>query len=268
MLLQATDIRVRHHESHPPVLAGVSLELAAGELLAVVGANGSGKSTLARALTGLVSLEAGTVGGRTAAGGAPRVGLVLQDPASQFVAATVADDVAFGPEGAGIDPAVIRQVVPALVEEVGLAAQAARDPAFLSGGQQQRAAIAAILACDVDVLVLDEPTAMLDAAGRAAFRAQARALIGGRGAIWITQDADEVATCDRVLVLEAGIVAWTGTVRAYIAAPHVARSFGLALPAAARIAHELADRGAWPSGVAIPLDVAELDAAIAGAHGA
>jgi hypothetical protein len=91
---------------------------------------------------------------------------------------------------------------------------------------------------------------------------------GGRGAIWITQEADEIACCDRVLVLEAGRVAWTGTTRDYVHAPEVAASFELELPAAARIAHALRTRGAWPDGVEIPLHLDALERLLAAAHGA
>lgn len=258
MLLRADDLVVRHHRSLPPTLAGVGIEVDAGELVAVVGSNGSGKSTLARALTGLVELESGRITGSGSR--PPRVGLVLQDPAAQLVAATVADEVALGAEAAGRAPAEVAATVERHVLLQALVAVRHRDPAMLSGGQQQRVAVAAIGACDVDVLVLDEPTALLDPQARRAFAASVRELAAGRGVVWITQEADEVARCDRVVVLEAGTVAWTGTAREYVARPEVAGSFGLELPAAARIAHALAAAGAWPDAGdgSWPLEVREL----------
>ncbi|MCW2956810.1 MAG: cobalt transporter [Thermoleophilia bacterium] len=217
------------------MLDAVSFELRAGERLAVVGPNGSGKSTLARVLAGLLEPEAGTVrgaDGRTP----PRVGLVLQDPAAQFVAATVADDVAFGPEGAGVAPGVIRHRVAELLRATGLDPLAAHDPLRLSGGEQQRAALAALVACDLDVLVLDEPTSMLDAAARGRFIADLPAHAGARGVVWVTQEAEEVAACHRVLALQEGRIAWLGDVRDYVASPDIAAALGLELPAAARTA--------------------------------
>ncbi|MCW2923476.1 MAG: cobalt transporter ATP-binding protein [Thermoleophilia bacterium] len=264
MLLRATDLVVRHHPSLPPVLAGVSLEVGSGELVAVVGSNGSGKSTLARALAGLVEVESGSVTGGEG-GGAPRVGLVLQDPAAQLVAATVADELALGPEGAGHPPTQVAAVVDALVRAHRLDALWARDPGTLSGGQQQRVAVAAIEACDVDVLVLDEPTALLDAGARERFGATVRGDAGQRGVVWITQVADDVARCDRVVVLDAGVVVWHGAVGDYLEAPQVAATYGLELPASARVAHALRARGAWPSGATIPRELAGLVPVLAGA---
>jgi energy-coupling factor transporter ATP-binding protein EcfA2 len=256
MLLRVLDLVVRHHPSHPPVLAGVGLEVAAGELVAVVGANGSGKSTLGRALAGLEPIESGHVVGVD--GRAPRVGLVLQDPAAQLVSATTADEIALGPQAAGMLPVAVdgRARTTALRHRLG--AVWARDPGALSGGQQQRVAIASIDACDVDVLVLDEPTAMLDEPARAQLVEELRELANGRGVVWITQVADEVAACDRVVILDAGVVVWSGAIDEYVADPARAATFDLDLPVAARVAHDLAARGMWPSGVAIPSSTERL----------
>lgn len=256
MLLHADGLVVRQHPALPPTLAGIDLTVGAGEVVAVVGANGSGKSTLGRALVGLVELEAGTIIGRD--GALVRVGLVLQDPAAQLVAVTVADEVALGPEASGLLAPEVAARVKRQLRLQRLGEVAARDPRALSGGQQQRVAVAAIGACDVQVLVLDEPTALLDPAARATFAAQVRDFAAGRGVVWITQEADEVAHCDRVVVLEAGTVAWAGSAREYVAQPHVAHSFGLELPAAARIAHDLRAAGALPDDVPIPLWPQEL----------
>ncbi|MEO6867093.1 MAG: ATP-binding cassette domain-containing protein, partial [Gaiellales bacterium] len=110
MLLHATRLVVRHHPSLPPALNGVDLHVAAGEVVGIVGSNGSGKSTLARALVGLLELESGAVRG-SGHGGVARVGLVLQDPAAQLIAVTVADEIALGPEGAGQPPTSVAQRV-------------------------------------------------------------------------------------------------------------------------------------------------------------
>jgi energy-coupling factor transport system ATP-binding protein len=222
----------------------------AGELIAVVGANGSGKSTLGRALAGLVPLEAGRVVGR--GGSAARVGLVLQDPAAQLIAATVADEIALGVQSRGAGSQRVGSRVDDAVTAHRLESIWHRDPARLSGGQQQRVAMAAIDACDVDVLVLDEPTALLDPPARHAFAARLREGIGGRGAVWITQEPDEVAACDRLIVLDAGQLVWQGSVDQWVADPSLAATWGLDLPVAARLAHALAASGAWSGGVPIP----------------
>ncbi|MCW2922543.1 MAG: cobalt transporter ATP-binding protein [Thermoleophilia bacterium] len=258
MLLRAIELVVRHHPSLPPVLDRVSLDLAAGELVAIVGANGSGKSTLARALAGLVQLESGTISGPAHRG--PRVGLVLQDPAAQLVAVTVADELALGPQHAGVAAPQVASIAESNARLQHLEQVWAREPATLSGGQQQRVATAAIAACDVEVLVLDEPTALLDEPSRRAFAARIRSLAGSRAVAWITQEPDEVAACDRVVVLDAGALVWHGSTDAWLADPTIAATWDLDLPAAARIAHALAARGVSVAGGA---RAATLDEVIA-----
>jgi energy-coupling factor transporter ATP-binding protein EcfA2 len=264
MLLRAIELVVRHHPSLPPVLDRVSLDLAAGDLVAVVGANGSGKSTLARALAGLVELESGTIAGPAAR--APRVGLVLQDPAAQLVAVTVADELALGPQHAGATPAQVATIAEGQARLHQLEATWARDPATLSGGQQQRVATAAIAACDVDVLVLDEPTALLDEPARRSLATGIRALAGARAVVWITQEPDEVAACDRVVVLDAGALVWSGSVQAWLDDPTLAATWGLDLPAPARIAHALVARGVQLAGLAPRTRDDLVDAILGGAR--
>ncbi len=261
-LLAASGLVVRHHPTHPPVLDTVSLECAAGEVVALVGGNGSGKSTLGRALAGLERLESGTVVGP--GGRPPRVGLVLQDPAAQLVAATVADEVALGPQASGMMAGAIAARVDECVARAELDGIWHREPLQLSGGQQQRVATAAIDACEVDVLVFDEPTALLDdaAARQLIPRVRASARERGRGLVWITQRADELAGCDRVIVLDAGVVAWSGSVHEYVADPALAPTWGLDLPAAAGVAHALVEQGAWPDGAPIPVDLDSLRATL------
>jgi len=270
VLLRAENLVVRHHPALPPVLDGVSLDVAAGEFVAVVGGNGSGKSTLARSLCGLLPLESGRVTDATGTA-QPRVGLVLQDPAAQFVAGTVADDIAFGPEGAGAEPERIAATVTGLVRMLDLETVAASDPSRISGGQQQRSAIAAVLACDVDVLILDEPTAMLDGAACAELVSHMPLLVGGRGVVWVTQAADELALCHRVVLLDAGVVIWSGLTTEYVARPEIAATVGLELPVASRIAHAMAARGEWLQAWPIPVSETELLTTLGvlgGAHGA
>ena len=243
MALQAESIVVRHHPTLAPVLDQVSLTVHPGELVAIVGANGSGKSTLARALVGLVPLESGRV--HDGSGARPRVGLVVQDPASQLVAVTVADEIAAGPEAAGVEAGAVAARVTGMLDRHQLTGLAAREPGRLSGGQQQRVAIAAVDACSVDVLVVDEPCALLDQPARERIRARlhASSRADGRGVVWITQEPDDVAWCDRVVVLDAGVLVWSGTVGAWMGDDSPASTWGLELPSAARIYRELRDRG-------------------------
>lgn len=170
----------------------MSLELAAGDCLLVVGPSGSGKSTLALALAGLVPRDLpGEWRGRLEVAGiepasapgpeiAARVGLVFQDPESQLVMDRVEDDVAFGLESRGWPPDAMRPRVVESLAEAGLTGLERRRTTRLSGGQQQRLALAGALAPDPAVLVLDEPTANLDPEGSRAFAERLAAIRAAR----------------------------------------------------------------------------------------
>ncbi|HET7489036.1 MAG TPA: ATP-binding cassette domain-containing protein [Acidimicrobiales bacterium] len=160
-----------------PVLAGVDLEVRAGEVLLVAGPSGSGKSTLLRCANGLVPHASGgrfrgevVVLGRSTRSHPPRrladvVGFVHQDPEAQFVIDRVEADIAFVLENLGMDPVAMRRRVEEVLDALGIAHLRDRSPGTLSGGEQQRAAIAGALAAAPHALVLDEPTSQLDPQG-------------------------------------------------------------------------------------------------------
>jgi len=202
-----------------PALRSVSLEIAPGETVAVLGANGSGKSTLARLTNGLLLPDSGTVtvdGFDTADGSLTReirerVAIVLQHPDDQIVATTVEDDVAFGPENLGRPRDEIRRRVDEALAAVGLVGLERREPHLLSGGQKQRLAIAGALAMQPEYLVLDEPTSMLDPEGRRDVAAVIERLgRSGRGILLVTHDLAEAARADRVVVLDHGVIVFSG----------------------------------------------------------
>ncbi len=160
-----------------PALHDVSLSVPSGQFLLLTGPSGCGKSTLARAITGLIphAIAAQITGAVAVAGHhtqatplptlARHVGIVLQNPSSQLFHITVAEEVAFGPRNLGLTPEQVQGRVDWALASTGLQDFAARRPMDLSGGEQQRVAIAAVLAMHPRVLVLDEPTASLDAGG-------------------------------------------------------------------------------------------------------
>lgn len=158
------------YDGRTPALDGVSLRIPDGEFLCILGGNGSGKSTLAKHLNALLVPDAGTVLVDGIDTSDPeyvydvraRVGYVFQNPDDQLVATLVADDVAFGPENLGLDPALIGERCEESLDEVGLTGFGRREAHALSGGQKQRVAIARALAMDPKVMLLDEPTSALD----------------------------------------------------------------------------------------------------------
>lgn len=234
-------------------LRGVSLGISRGELVAIVGENGSGKTTLARHLNALIPLQDGEL--RVAgidAGDPSRVwelrracGMVFQNPENQFVSSVVGEDVAFGPLNFGADEPDAREAASAALAAVGLAGFERRDTRALSGGQQQRVALAGVLACDADVIVLDEATSMIDPRGRDELvRAVARSR-EERGAtvIWITHDMELAARADRVVVMREGEVAADGVPADVLADEELLERAGLEPPLVVRVWRELEGAG-------------------------
>jgi zinc transport system ATP-binding protein len=205
-----------------PVLDCVSLEVGAGEFVALAGANGSGKSTLVRIVLGLMPPDDGTV---TLLGQPPkglrerwRVGYVPQRPvAVDLLPATVADVVAAGRlarRGWWRRPgAADRAAVDQALDTVGLADEAGRPLAELSGGQRQRAFIAKALVTEPDLLILDEPTAGVDAESQARFRDALVALAGRGGTVvLVSHELGAVADdLDRVLLMRQGKIGFDGS---------------------------------------------------------
>ena len=216
-----------------PVLDGVSLDVRAGELLALLGPSGSGKTTLLGIVAGLVRPDAGrlVLGGEDITGlpaGRRRFGMVFQSYAL-FPHMSVAENVAFGLRvmPRRTRPARVEREarVARLLDMVGLAGLAARYPAQLSGGQQQRVAMARALAIEPRMLLLDEPFSALDAQVRASLRGELRALQRrvGVAAILVTHDQSEaMAIADRVAVMNAGRIEQVGPPEALRAAPRTA----------------------------------------------
>lgn len=203
---------------------GVSLTLSPGELAVVLGPTGSGKTTVLRAAAGLLPLTSGSidVDGRPASGPeAPTgaVGLVFQRPESQFFSLTVEEDCMFGPRNLGRTRDDAAGDARAALSSVGLdpAVFGPREPWALSGGEARRAALAGVLAMRPRYLLLDEPTAGLDASGRAAVLEAIRAARREAGVVVVTHDPEVfLEHADRVLVLSAGRGVFEGTTGEYL----------------------------------------------------
>lgn len=256
-------------------LEGVSLALEPGELAVVLGPTGSGKTTLLRAAAGLLAPTSGTVtvDDRPAAGrGSLRgaVGLVFQRPEAQFFAPSVEEDCAFGPRNLGRSTEEARADVRAALRAVRLDPDefGSREPWGLSGGEARRAALAGVLAMRPRYLLLDEPTAGLDAAGRAAVLAAVDVVRAGAGLLVVTHDSDLfLGRADTVLILRAGRVAFSGGVAALLEELPALAAAGAAEPPEVVRAQMLArERGAMLGG-RLELDPDAAAAALARAAG-
>jgi energy-coupling factor transport system ATP-binding protein len=188
------------------VLNACSLKVPRGEFWMLLGTNGSGKSTLLRLLAGLLAPRTGQI--LTA----QPVGFVFQNPDHQLVMPTVGADVAFGLVAEKLSPIQVRQRVEEALAAVNLWALQRRPIYALSGGQKQRVAIAGAIARHCEVLLLDEPTALLDPDSQLDLVAQVQRLVKSRGltALWVTHRLDELNYCDGAFLLEQGRVVDSG----------------------------------------------------------
>lgn len=184
------------------VLSHCSIEVPKGEFWMLLGTNGSGKSTLLKLLAGLLKPQTGDISI------APPVGFVFQNPDHQLVMPTVAADIAFGLVEERLNYSQIRQRVEESLMAVNLLHLQRRPIYALSGGQKQRVAIAGAIARHCQVLLLDEPTALLDSDSQIDLVIQVKNLVKSRQitALWVTHRLDELDYCDGAFLLEAGKV--------------------------------------------------------------
>lgn len=269
-LIEVRNLRFTYGGAERPALDGLELVVDEDELVCVVGPNGSGKSTLARILAGLARPDAADVArvaghdlltreGRMAV--RRDAGILFQNPDNQIVGTTVEEDVAFGLENLALDAAEIRVRVDEMLDSFDLTALATREPHLLSAGQKQRTALAGVLAIPRRLLVLDEPTAMLDPTGATeVLAALGRARADGLTVVHVTQEMDEVRSAGRVVAVEGGRSVFDGSPEELFSRADTVTRLSLGLPPAAALAVALERRGV-AIGV-LPLTVEGLVAAL------
>lgn len=235
-----------------PAVDGVSLHVPEGQWVAVAGPNGSGKSTLLRLMNGLLPARDGAIrvdgielGRETVWEVRARIGFVFQNPESQSVGQTVAEDIVFGLENMRLDRQTMRERLHAWADRLGVAELLERHPGRLSGGQQQRVALAAVLAMEPRVLLLDEATSMLDESSRFELLNLLRELraAGGYTIVSVTHDWDELAAADRVVALREGRIFADGAPRDVLADEGALAACRLRAPYARVLGAALRGRG-------------------------
>ena len=235
------------------VLREINLTIEKGSFTAILGHNGSGKSTLAKHFNAILL----PTGGKVYVKGMDTTdkdsvfnirqsaGMVFQNPDNQMVAAIVEDEVAFAPENLGVEPKEIRRRVDECLETVNMTKYAQSAPSNLSGGQKQRVAIAAVLAMNPEILILDEPTAMLDPKGRSEVIKTIKMLNREKGitVVLITHYMDEAALADRTVVIDDGEIVLDGTPKDVFRNVEKIKSLGLDVPQVTELAYELRKKG-------------------------
>ena len=233
-IIEIKDLHYIYPGDETESLKGVSLTIEKGSFVAVLGHNGSGKSTLAKHLNAILTLDIRR-----------KVGMVFQNPDNQIVANVVEDDVAFAPENLGVPSEEIRRRVDAALKQVDMYEFRLHAPHLLSGGQKQRVAIAGVIAMDPEVVVLDEPTAMLDPKGRSEVIKTVTELCRTRGitVVLITHHMSECIGADRLIVMSDGSIVADGTPQEVFSQVELMRSEGLGVPATTELLYELNKSG-------------------------
>lgn len=250
----ASNLCYCYPEAQKNAVDDVSMRVKKGEFLAILGHNGSGKSTLAKLFNALYVPGSGTVwvcGMDTKDDDLvfdirQHAGMVFQNPDNQIVATVVEEDVAFGLENNGVPPKEIRVRIDEALEAVGMTKYAKKAPHMLSGGQKQRVAIAGVLAMQPEILVMDEPTAMLDPSGRQEVLRTIADLRAATGVtvVLITHHMDECIDADRLLVVSDGRLVLDGAPKDVFSRVEQMRSIGLDVPATTETLYELRAAGA------------------------
>ncbi|UXR69238.1 energy-coupling factor transporter ATPase [Staphylococcus sp. IVB6246] len=247
-LLQIQNVSFRYDEDAEDILKDVNFTVNKGEWVSIVGHNGSGKSTLAKLIAGVesdfdgdIKIDNESIKNIPLTAFHHHIGFVFQNPDNQFVGSTVKYDVAFGLENRRLPYEEMHRIVPQVLEDVDMKDKQNYEPTALSGGQKQRVAIAGVLALQPKLIILDEATSMLDPEGKKEIMSMIQYLNKEKGmtVLCITHDLSEVVMSDRVIVLNKGLVALSGSVDDIFAHADMLVVYGLDMPFEMRMARLL-----------------------------
>ncbi len=263
-VIDVRGVSFSYGDGTPPVLNNIDLQINKGEFVAILGHNGSGKSTLAKLLNGILVPTEGKViveGMDTADEKhfysiRRKVGMVFQNPDNQIVSSIVEEDVAFAPENLGVEREEMRKRIDFALEAVGMKKYSQHSASQLSGGQKQRVAIAGVIAMRPHIIVLDEPTAMLDPSGRKEVIKVLEHLNKDEGitVVLITHHMDEAARADRIVVVDEGKVIIDNEPHKVFTQREKLYKAGLSVPQSMEFALALRD-----AGYNMPEDVINVD---------
>lgn len=270
-IIETKDYTWRYLHTDKPALDKIDLSINEGEFIGVIGPNGSGKTTLAYSLNGLIpgqynGIKGGTVHvlGREVeeyhSGELQKtVGVVFSDPEAQFTAMTVEDELVFGMENLGMNVAQIRERLDWVADLTGLGPLLNKPPYEISGGQKQRVALAAVLAMTPRILILDEPTSMLDPISRKrVFDVLKQLKKEQHNTVIVIEHALEnlIPLADRMLLLSDGQLLLEGETHEFFQKMPLLLENGITPPGALRFFYEMAQRGRWQGGLPLSVDEA------------
>lgn len=270
-IIRFDNVTFAYAAAEDQALKEVSLEIQAGEYVAVLGLNGAGKTTLGLCVNGVIpTMLGGEMTGTITVDGlevrdypvremAKIVGMVFDNPEFQMSQLSAEEEVALGLENAGVSYDDMKRIIPETLELVGLEGFEARSPLGLSGGQQQRLAIAAVLAMSPKILIMDEPTSNLDPIGKQEVFDMAAQLNRERGmtVIVIEHEVEVMARyADRVIVMSEGRIVMNGTPQEIFSQVDVLAALKLRVPEASAVASILHKRGMWNGPIPITTETA------------
>ncbi len=248
-LIRVENLSFKYSEKHE-TLKNVSLDIPKGTWVSILGHNGSGKSTLAKLLIGLLEADEGSIyigedetllTSETLQDIRKKIGIVFQNPDNQFVGVTVKHDIAFGMENQRIPRQEMIEKVNYYADLVGMKDYLHKGPHELSGGQKQRVAIAGALAMNLDIMIFDEATSMLDPEGTKEIVDLIKKLNEemGKTIITITHDLEFANLSDRLIVMRNGEIILDGTPEEIFDEEELLKSSSLELPYSIKVQKDL-----------------------------
>ncbi len=270
-MISAQNVTFSYAPESSVILKNLSLNIEKGDFVALLGQNGSGKSTFAKHFNAILLPQGGKVFINSMDTSDEKflwniranAAMVFQNPDNQLVATVVEEDVAFAAENLGIPPCEIRERVNNALEIVGMSKYKQHAPHLLSGGQKQRVAIAGVIAMRPEIIIFDEPTAMLDPKGRKEVLKCIKSLNEEYGItiVLITHNMDEAVLAKRVVVLDKGNIVMDDEPKKVFSNVKQMRALGLDVPQVTYLAHLLREKGIEISKEVLTVDdcIRELD---------
>lgn len=271
-MITINDVTFQYAKSKEQALKKISLEIADGDFVGVIGTSGAGKSTLAMAIAGLIPKEVhGDFYGSITVDGKDtidtpalemyqKMGLVFQDIDSQMVASIVEDEILFGLENFGVPHEEIGNRMDRVLKELGIEDLKDREISSLSGGQKQKVAIASILAMEPEIIILDEPTGELDPESSEEIFRMLQKLNRDKGiTIVIIEQKIKLLSefCSKLVVMQKGSIRLVGEPRKVIRQVDTFKEIGINVPPVAELAHLLRMDGLYQGEITMNVDEAE-----------